>query len=172
MIMMMRYALIVLALLITATASAQTDQADQAVLDLLTVPPEQLPPSCTLMPASRTSQSAFLPLASNPAVIRSQPTLAFMTAFFGAWLDTNLLTAETGYAAIYQDTGAEIGVYVVRLDRVPAAPEVEDQRPNSATSHLVVKGDLAILVWVDRGDGATTTCFDIIRQAIDGTPLE
>ena len=123
---MMRYALIVRALLITATASAQTDQA---VLDLLTVPPEELPPSCRLMPASRTSQSALLPLASNPAVVRRQPTVAFMTAFFQAWLDTDRLTVETGYAAMYEDTGAEIGVYAVRLDRVQGAPEVEDPSP-------------------------------------------
>ena len=75
---------------------------------------------------------------------------------------------EAGYAATYQEQGGspEIGVYALRMKKLPAAAELNAGLPPG--QGRLIKGRIAIFFWSDaRADAPDRGCFDVVRRHIE-----
>ena len=170
----------------TPTGSSPRSATD---LERLTVPAAALPANCHLRPTTGRGMLAGA-FRTNPAVVTDAKILGFMHILvlgmmpgeaavtgrggqadaqkFDEIIAARSAEVEAGYAAAYQeqDGSPEIGVYALRMKKLPAAAELNAGL--TPGQRRIIKGPVAIFYWSDaRADAPDRGCFDVVRRHIE-----
>jgi hypothetical protein len=130
----------------------EKDPGRARLVRLLTVPEEQLPKDVALI--KKIGTAPLVVVDGNPGIVTNAKSLEFAALFFELKGEADLKCVRTAAVAVYQERqpANEIGVYALQFsDKEGAARQFKKLTADSKTAPFVLKDDVVIHVWKDRG---------------------